>query len=84
MKRLVFGIAYPYRCPDCPELHPFKSRIKFAHHRRARHPAFDVDPAVNDLDPFPLVEPEVLGLELELGHGTGALPTLDGYDERAR
>jgi hypothetical protein len=72
---------YPYRCPDCPELHPFKSRVKYARHRAARHSTSDVEEMIYDPNPAPLA----LDLtDFKFGHGTGALPTLDRYDERAR
>ncbi len=84
MKNLVFGISYPYRCPDCPELRPFKSRVKFATHRRARHAAPELEPPLYDPEPAPL-RCSVISIQLdEPGHRTGALPSLDAYDEVAR
>ena len=72
---------YPYRCPDCPELHPFKSRVKYARHRAARHSAGDVEETIYDPNPAPLAL-DLAGFEL--GHGHGALPSLDIYDETTR
>ena len=72
---------YPYRCPDCLELRPFKSRVKYARHRAARHSVVVTIPEIEErgrhvLEPLPLYLPEPGGL----AHGTGALPTLDDYD----
>lgn len=89
---------YPYVCPDCPELRPFKARVKYARHRAARHSVVVEIPGVEtrgrpvvepyDPDPAPIAALEAAYREPfdpgGLGHGTGALPTLDGYDERAR
>ena len=73
--------SYPYRCPDCPDGKPFRSRPSYATHRRARHSAPDVNPKLFDLDPLALdLTDFALG---GLAHGTGALPTLDDYDGKA-
>lgn len=79
MKKIEPLGRYPYRCPDCPELQPYKSRVKYARHRAARHSLIYIDP--------PLYYPEPLALDLAAfkfeagaGHGTGALPSLADHD----
>lgn len=99
MKKNELIGRYPYVCSDCPELQPFKSRVKYARHRAARHSVvIDIPGAetrgrpvleLYDLEPAPL-RCSVLGATAseiqfgEPGHGTGALPSLDAYDEPGR
>lgn len=86
MKKKDGSVCYPYACPDCSS-QPFRSRASYTTHRRAKHPEPDVDPTL--YDPTPL-RCDVLGVTAseiqfgESGHGPGALPTLDIYDEHAR